>query len=252
MQALSPSFVPTFLQPLVEQFANRSTFTDRTLIPDQLEKQLPEYQYTPYTTELAKKIGGLIASIPGWRDLSLDSGGVSGPVARATTSPILIENYIKSWTGGMGMYALEAADAALRKQGALPDPITPTPDLADIPFIRAFAVRYPSASAQSIQDFYDGYQKNKTFFDTWMAKAREGDSAAMEHIQSIGGPQIFAQLDAVRETLSEHSKLIRDIYRNREIDANQKRQLIDTLYTNMIAVGRAGKDMLRQIGATAQ
>jgi hypothetical protein len=33
------------------------------------------------------------------------------------------------------------------------DPASAT--LADIPFIKAFVVRHPSASAQSIQDLYD-------------------------------------------------------------------------------------------------
>src|ERR1035437_4015287 len=47
--ALLPSATPTFATPMVEQYANRSTFTDRTLVPDHMEKGLPEYQYTPYT-----------------------------------------------------------------------------------------------------------------------------------------------------------------------------------------------------------
>jgi len=243
---LTPSFVPTAVQPVFEQWANRSAFTDRTLIPADVEKQLPEYQYTPYTTELAKKLGQIVSAFPGLREASVEPGAVGGPAARALSSPILIENYVRSWTGGLGMYALQAADMALRKTGALPDPVTPTPTLADIPFVRAFAVRYPSAGTESIQKFYDEHERDKRYFDTWMAKAKEGDADAMGRIEAAGGPRMFLRLDAIKEVLSQHSKLVRDVYKNSEIPAPEKRQLIDGLYYSMIEIGKGGRDMLRQ------
>lgn len=247
IEILTPNFMPTAVQPLIEQWSNRSTFSDRTLIPADVEKHLPEYQYTPYTTQLSRQLGQVIAAFPGMREASVEPGHPSGPLARALTTPILIENYVRGWTGGLGMYAMQAADAALRKAGKLPDPVTPTPTLADIPFVKAFAVRYPSAGAQPIQDFYDGHEKAKRFFDTWMARAREGDSAAMARIEAAGGPQTFGRLDAIKDTLSEHSKLIRDIYKNPEVPADEKRQLIDGLYYAMIQLARSGREMQRQI-----
>lgn len=246
MSVLTPNFVPTAVQPVIEQWANRSSFTDRTLIPADVEKQLPEYQYTPYTTELSKALGRIVASFPGLREASVEPGAVPGPAARALSSPILIENYVRSWTGGLGMYALQAADTALRKIGALPDPVPPTPTLADIPFVRAFAVRYPSASGESIQKFYDDYERDKRYFDSWMAKAKEGDADAMERIQAAGGPRMFMRLDAIKEVLGEHSKLIRDIYKNPDMPAPEKRQLIDGLYYGMIEVGKGGRQMMRE------
>src|SRR5204863_8151537 len=101
----------------------------------------------PYTTELTKSIGQIVGTFSGMHDSSF-------------ASPIVIDNYIRGWTGTLGTYAVQIADAALRKAGVLPDPIQPARTLADIPAIRAFVVRYPSASAQSIQDFYDRYDKS--------------------------------------------------------------------------------------------
>src|SRR5262245_34247240 len=109
LETLTPNFIPTAAAPLVEQFANRSTFVDRTLIPANLEKQLPEYQYKPYTTQLARKIGSVLSSFPGMREAAVEPGNVAGPAARAVTTPILIENYVRAWTGGLGMYFLEGA-----------------------------------------------------------------------------------------------------------------------------------------------
>jgi hypothetical protein len=252
MQAITPNFIPTGAQPVFEQWANRSTFTDRTLIPGYLEKQLPEYQYTPYTTELSKKLGKIISSFPGMHEAATDPGAVVGPPARALSTPILIENYVRSWTGGLGMYAVQAADAALRKVGVLPDPIKPASTLADIPFIRAFAVRYPSATTQSIQDFYDEYERNDRFFKTWLSKANEGDAEAMDRIAKAGGPQMFSQMDAYRKTLTEHSKVIRDIYKNEEIPADEKRQIIDSLYYSMIEIARSGREIQREMRTPPQ
>jgi hypothetical protein len=241
---VGPDFLPTAAAPIVDQFANRSTFTNRTLIPSAQEKFLPEYQYTPYTTELTKSIGQLVGAFPGIRDLKMDESGWGG-AARAITSPILMENYIRGWTGTLGMYTLNAADAALRKQGILPDPPQPTATLADIPIIRAFVVRYPSASAESIQDFYDAYARNKAYFTTFMAKARDGDIGATQHIVDMGGPVMFLRLDAIERTLNEHSKLVQDIYKNPQVPPDEKRQLIDRIYSNMIEVARSGNEAIR-------
>lgn len=245
MQVMTPNYVPTAIQPLYEQWANRSSMSDRTLIPKDQEKHLPEYQYTPYTTELTKKLGQVVSAFPGMRSTAVGPGAPFGPIARAMTTPILMENYIRAWTGGLGTYALQAADLGLRKTGVLPDPVTPTPTLSDIPVVKAFMVRYPSASTQSIQDFYDQHETTKKFYDTWLAKAQEGDVDAMTRIQAAGGPIMFVRLDAIKETLSQHSKLVRDVYKNPTIKAEEKRQLIDGLYFNMIQIGQAGKQMLK-------
>lgn len=245
-EMLWPNFTPTLLLPVVEQFANRSTFTDRTLIPAYLEKQVTtEYQYTPYTSETAKALGQMVAAFPGMEEAANKPGELGGGAARALTTPILIENYIRSWTGGMGMYALNIADAGLRKSGILPDPPKPADTLADIPFVKAFVVRYPSASAQSLQDFYDQHTLNSLRFSTWMNKAKEGDLAAMERVQAAGGPQMFLRLEGIKEVLGDHSKMIRDITKNPDIKSDEKRQLIDGVYWQMIQMARDGVTMMR-------
>jgi hypothetical protein len=247
--AIVPSFYPTAAAPMIEQFANRSTFTNRTLIPSDLEKQLPEYQYTPYTTELTKSIGRMIAAFPGVRETSIESEALGAGPARAVTSPVLIENYIRGWSGNLGIYALNAADMALRKAGVLPDPPKPAATLADIPIIKAFVVRYPTSTAQSIQDFYDQYETNKRFYDTWMAKAKEGDTDATTRIAAAGGPRMFVQLDAVKQVLTEHSQLIRDIVKDPKSNPAEKRQLVDQLYNSMIQIGQFGKKAMHDIDA---
>jgi hypothetical protein len=57
VNAFLPNLMPTAATPVIEQFANRSTLTNRPLVPASMEGQLPEYQYTDYTTETAKALG---------------------------------------------------------------------------------------------------------------------------------------------------------------------------------------------------
>lgn len=248
LDAFTPSVVPTFAVPITEQFANRSTFTGRNLIPADAERLLPEYQYTPYTTELAKKLGELAGAFPGIREGRVDPDvNVANGVARALSTPVLIENYVRAWTGGLGMYALQIADAGLRKADLLPDPPTPAKKLEEIPVIRAFMTRYPSASAQSIQDFHDDYSKDRRHFASWMAKAKEGDVIAMDRIRAIGGERMFFQMDAIKDTLNQHSQMIRMVWKNPDMSPEDKRQIIDSYYYNMIQIGQTGKRALRAI-----
>src|SRR3977135_3774680 len=122
------------------------------------------------------------------------------------------------------MYALQIADASLRKAGLLPDPPRPEDDLADIPVVKAFVVRDPSASAQSIQDFYAAYDRNKMFFDAWQARATEA-----------GGLSMFLRLDSMHKTLGSQAQFVRDIWKNPTMPPEEKRQFIDDAYRGMLA-----------------
>jgi hypothetical protein len=232
--------------PIVEQFANRSTFVNRSLVPQSIENYLPEYEYTPYTTELSKAIGQTLGAFPGIRETRLSDQPLAGGVARALTTPILMENYIRGWTGGLGTYVLQAADKGLRDQGLLPDPPKPDDTLADIPFIKAFTVRYPTAGSESVQNFYDDYTQRKKFLDTWKAKAKEGDIEAMQRIAEMGGPGMFVQLDNIKKTLSQHSKYVRDVYKNPRIPSAEKRQIIDTAYMRMTELAAIGEQIIQR------
>jgi len=240
-----PVPMPTTPAPVVEQFANRSTFTDQPLIPSDVEGLLPEYQYTQYTTELAKQLGATMAAFPGMRDRSLERGPIAG-VARALTSPILIENYVRAWTGGLGMYVLQTADKALREAGVLPDPIKPLSTLDDIPIVKAFTIRYPTATAQSIQDFNDQYFKEKRYYDSWIRKLEDSDVAAAARIRAMA-PAAWDEAADLRRVIGDLGKYIRDVYGNPQFSESDKQQLIDTAYFQMINLSRAGTQMMQDV-----
>lgn len=233
MNVFGFNVIPTAAAPALQHMTNYSFFTDRPLIPSNLEKLLPEYQYTPYTTEATKALGQLVGAVPGMHESSL-------------ASPLVIDNYVRGWSGTMGAYAIQIADAALRKSGVLPDPVLPAATLADIPVIRAFVVRHPSAQAQSIQDFNEHYKESKMVVDTITYLAKQGEpEAAMREARL--DPVSLIKLDGIHEALGNSQRVVQLIYKNPSFTADEKRQLIDTTYMQMIEMAREGESMLRQI-----
>ena len=224
---------PTGSVPIIEQMTKYSWFRDNPLVPSRMEGILPEYQYHEYTTQTSRAVGRLIGSFPGLHDKSI-------------ASPIVIDNYIQGWTGGVGTYTRDLLDWSLRKNNLLPDPPQPLNTLADIPVVKAFVVRYPSATAQSVQDFYDKYQERKTVYDTFLYLARSGDAEAAEKEAKLA-PQAFARMDGVQDSIRMLNTNIRLVHRNPEMSPSDKRQLIDTMYGQIITLARAGNETMRTI-----
>lgn len=143
------------------------------------------------------------------------------------------------------MYTLGLADQALREAGALPDPVKPASTLADLPVIKAFVIRYPSSSAQSIQDFYDAHSEKKRIYDTFLEYAKNGDADAARRVASMDS-SAFVQLDGVREALSTMSRVIQLVNKNPEMTPDDKRQIIDAVALHMIDIAKGGNEILQE------
>ncbi len=233
-RGVTPGIMPTAMVPFVEQFANKSTFTDRKIIPRSRERLLPEYRYSLYTTESAKALGKLVARIPGLGDTN-------------AASPSIIENYIFAWTGGLGRHVLNTADFFLRKSGAVPDPIKPADTLADIPFVRGFIVRFPTAGSESINKFYKASEKQSQFQRSIKALIVEGEIDEAEKLigRAMSEGQL-TQVQGIREALSNASKTVRMIFRNKEMTRDEKRQTIDAIYYQMIEMAKVGNAVIKE------
>jgi len=237
---ITPSTVPDIAAPFIEQSYDKGLFTGTKIIPGYLEKIAPAYQYTEYTTESAKQLSKMIAMVPGVG--SEKAGDLS------IESPIVLENYVRAWSGNVGMYALRIADQALIKSGAVPDPVRPADTLADIPFVKAFVIRYPAASAQSIQDFYEKYSKNSQTYETVRYLAKTGDVENLE--KEISDPAIaekITNLTGVKDALATQSQVIRLINKNKEYTPDEKRQLIDGIYYGMIEIANTANTAMREL-----
>ncbi len=233
---LTPNFIPDIATPVIEQFANKSLFTGGPIVPSYAEKLLPEEQVTPYTSVVSKMLGKAISYIPGVRNFGVGDLKIS--------SPAVIDNYIKSWTGSAGGYILQAVDEAVYTSGAVKD-LRPEKNLNDYPFVKAFLIRHPSARAQSITDFQEQYRENKRVYDTMKFYAATGRADKMTEVYDRYSDKIY-RLDGLAQSLNNVSTTIRK-YEVLDLDKTQKRQILDSLYYSMIQMSQAGNDIMLEI-----
>ncbi len=247
--AILPGVVPTVAVPIVENFSNRSLFTDRPIVPVNQEGSiLPEYQYTTYTTEFAKAIGKVLGALPPFKGDT-----------RSFAAPAKIENLIRGWGGTIGLRVLKIADFSLRKIGVLPDPVKPTPKLKDTPLIRAFVARHPSAGQENIQRFYDSYFESKVAINTAKSLMKreldldeawdvlEGASLASVQLQSTfeAMKNITHNINLIQanpELLAPHPEPWTD--EERERISREMRQLIDSSYRQLSDMADFGNELI--------
>jgi hypothetical protein len=232
---LLPSWAPAGLLPPIEQWANKSFFTGSNLIPKSQEGKLPEEQYTPQSTETAKAVS---------RGLSGLNRAAGNPIPPHTFAAPVLENYVRQYTGGLGMYGLQGADIAGRQLGLLPKGVEkPTPGLADYPGIKGFVTRFPAANAQSIQNFYDTYTDRSEADKTMKALAKSGDLEGARRIQATlpteAAQRIYTSLNAQYKTL-------RAIQTDQKMTGDEKQKRMEDVYFGMIALAQKGNELFQK------
>ena len=106
--------------------------------------------------------------------------------------------------------------------------------------VKSFVFRYPSVSAKAIEDFQTkaGQLENRLKSVNMLMKEGTGVAAAMAEELMNSGP--MGQFTGVRSSLNNMSKAVRMIQFNEDMDADEKRQLVDQIYSEMIDVAEQG------------
>jgi hypothetical protein len=224
IQGINPGYVATAVSPFIEHFSNKSLFTGGPIIPSNMEKLLPEYQYTDYTTETAKKLGQFVSSITNKRN--------------SFASPAVLENYIRAWSGNTGLYALQLADQALIASGVVDNPHKPAAKIEEWPFIKAFMIRNPSRQNQNIQDFYKKYNEVSQDLATIKALGQRGDEKSMT--KEIERSENFLKLNGIQSSLAKQDAFVHKIIQSPDIAPSEKSQLVDGMIEGMIQTATAG------------
>lgn len=214
-------FPNAFLTPF-ETISNYSTFTGKPIVPAYMEKILPEYQYTDATSETAKSISRLLAALGD---------------EETTISPMKIEYMIRGYTGGFGNALLKTADTAGEKMGIYQEKDRAAKTLADVPFVRSFVVRNPSAGAESIAKFYELADKAEKRFNTAQLEL------ARTNVESYRGKaawEAYNSVLAIKRVMSEYNGMIRSIDLSKKMNKDEKRQSIDGIYREMIKMAKKG------------
>ena len=160
LKRMAPPWIPTAAVPLIENYADRSTFRDRPIVPRGRSDLDPAEQSAPQTGETARLLGKALGY-----------------------SPAKIENLVRGWSGGAGMYGLSATNAVVRLYRAaegLP-PLkapraAPTDEdpLLHVPGLKRFLSRLPAEDSESVERLYQDFERAERHRQTWRAMLKEG------------------------------------------------------------------------------
>ena len=232
LKNLNPT--PTFISPFLEAYFNESFFTGKPLVPDYMDKKLlSKYQYTPYTSEVAKGISRALNIMIGNDYTELDN-------------PIIIDNFLSSWFASLGRFVIQMSDKGLIEFGIIEDPIKPTDNLTIIPGIRAFRLRDPSSNSEFITNFYKEYSKIEKDIGSILSLEKRGEIQEALKIRkkiNMKDKNVKLLLNA-KDALKELNYVIRNVYNTKKYTADEKREIIDGHYFLMIMTAKRALDLM--------
>ncbi|MFP4086644.1 MAG: LPD38 domain-containing protein [Desulfobacteraceae bacterium] len=211
--------IPTGLVPLGEWWANKSWFFDRPIVSRGKEDLEPVLQYSEHTAEVTKLIAEMMDRVPGLREIA---------------SPAKIENLIRGYTGGSGRLGMEAGDWLIKTLGIVDTSPDPEMTLSDIPGIRGFIGRFPSANTRSIETFYNQYTEMSRKWES--AKQRTGIRGTGVQVEA---PRKLQEYRKIAKALSLLRKMADQTHRTKGLDPEAKREALDNIYFCMANVARS-------------
>ena len=226
-QTSAPGIIPSAAGPIAEVWGNKSLFTGRPIETRQMEELPATERYETWTSEFAKSMSK-----------GLKQAGVE-------LSPVKIEQLLFGYTAGAGRAAVKLVDplfAAPKKEGG---GVEPAQHMADIPLLRAFAVRFPTSQAVSVQEMYERLselREKKRGIDYTNKYRREGGQ--VERLAAKENSQL-TRLESAATGISDLHRQIRRIQSNKFFDAEKKRAEIDKRFMQMI---KKSQDALRAVG----
>lgn len=232
--------VPTALEPVLEQATNRNFFGGKPLVRSEMERnKLPEMQYMPYTSKLARFLGDKIADVPLIRDI--------GPEDAKLASPVVIDNYINAWTGGSAKYLLGTVDKIM---GVADKGIPVISDmfkdlkLEQVPFFREFLVRHDLES-QDVTDFMNSQNMANKVIGSIKELQKQGDVAGVVKLQDRYATEGF-KVGKYQEGIQNMMSMIHKV-NDSDMDVVQKRQLSDGLSYQIISAAKHGNEMIQSL-----
>ena len=187
-----------------------------------LERLEAQAQVTPGTSLLAQEVG-----------------------EATNTSPVLIDNVIRGYTGTLGTYFVMALDAVMRGEG---DPTKATLRMEQMPVIKRFFAS-PDASG-NVTAYYELKQRVNQAVATINFYERTGDYEKMiEFMEERKG----AQLLAIKPLIQALDKNMQELRETRSaillssMDPDEKRDALTTIQKAQVALTRNMQEVKKMI-----
>ena len=210
---------PDIAKPWFEAKNNRNFFFDRPIIPPGLENVPSEYQFTDYTSETTKLIASLIRKIQG-DDFS------------KLSSPLVLENAWRGWTGGIGGYILALSDSLLDAVGVIDRSNNRKKMLSEYPIIRAIIIKNPDRNAEPITDFRKLYEPVKKRLNAARILQNRGE-IAKANAEKRKLPKNWVLLERAYRAIQIQEDFIRNINEAKDSSPEEKLYLTNIVLKDM-------------------
>lgn len=204
--------MPQFIKPLMEQWANETTFTGSPIVPERMKDLKPEAQYDARTSELAKQIGDALPDFMG-----------------DAKSPKRIDAAVRAYFGSYGVYVMGIADEVL--DPIVDNPVEPELRGDQLPELGSFVRQQPYMSTRFVSEFYGMKSEIEALAKTYKQYRSQGQVNDAKELLERDSKKI-AMAGWMRRKANQMSginKDIRAIEESRSMTAAQKRERIDQL-----------------------
>ena len=212
--------IPDIIKPFAETWTNKNFFFDKPVIPAGLENIPSEYQFTDFTSETMKLIAGLVRKING-DDFS------------KLSSPLVLENAWRGWTGGIGGYVLALSDTLLDAAGIVDRSNNRKKMLSEYPIVRAIIIKNPDRNAEPITDFRELYEPIMKRTRAIELLKQKGDIQKAKEEQGKL-PQNWVILEKAYRSIQLQENIIRNINEDKNKNPEEKLYMTNLILKGMI------------------
>ncbi|MBO0959570.1 hypothetical protein J1P26_07460 [Neobacillus sp. MM2021_6] len=211
----------TGLTPIIENMTNHSFFTGGPVVPRRDQDLLPQDQYGPSTSLVARTVGNLTG----------EGGALS---LLPDISPYKTDNLIRGYGAGLGKYATAGADNLLEALKVGKTPPQEAKKWSELPVMNAFTVD-STGGGQIMTDFYDTIDK--------LTKERNSAKRNQEGYEE-GDDVNYARVDdykyltKVSRDISDLRNQYRAIQSSYDLTPQEKRYQLDELDRQMNSLAR--------------
>jgi hypothetical protein len=218
---MATGLLPTGLKPILENAVDKDFFRGSPIVPATKKNLPPAEQYGPYTSEVAKLVGGKLG-----------------------VSPSKVEHLVTGLTAGSGRYALRGADALMKatgiKSGAIEGPKQKPKDVSDTPGISGLIAR-PLYALQSktLDEFYTNRGKAESWQLAFRAAIKAGNSKKAKEIrEKHPWMKNAAGFDAAANEINSKRKSMDIIASRSTMSDDEKKRRMNKLAQEIIDLAR--------------
>jgi len=241
---VGPTAVPQIGKPLMELWADKSSFTGRSIVGRYQKGMAPHMQYSPHTSELGKGIG----------ELSKELATALGVSSEWEASPAKFDHFLRGYFGSAGGLTLWLTNQVM-KSDAVANKLEAPARAGDIswgdwvntiPGMGPFTSKRYGSALKS--DFYDISKKTREFTATLARKKQISGEDAVEYLQEHEAEARVAKpAKRFKEKLTRLRTLMRNITDDKLMPSVEKGQRLDRLKAQERRMLQSNKKFIAQL-----